>query len=115
MWLKDLKKIDFTNKKVALFGLTDQVIYDEWFADAIGIIGRIILDNGGEIIGEWPTEGYQYSASMAELVPGRLVGLPIDQNNQPEMTEERIGSWTSKVVKEFNLEDSSWEASISAQ
>ena len=80
---------DFSDKKVAVFGLSDQIIYDEWFADAIGIIGRIILDRGGVIIGEWSTEGYKYSASMAELVPGRFVGLPIDQNNQPEFLPER--------------------------
>lgn len=114
-WLEEFKNIDFSDKKVAIFGLSDQIIYDEWFADAIGIIGRIILDRGGEIIGEWSTEGYKYSASMAELVPGRFVGLPIDQNNQPELTEERIDKWTTKVVKELCLEDSSWEASVSAQ
>ena len=114
-WFDNLKSIDFSDKKVALFGLSDQYVYDEWFADGMGIIARIILDRGGEVIGEWSTEGYKYSASMAELVPERFVGLPIDENNQPEMTTNRIENWTTQLIKEFSLEDSSWEAPVSAQ
>lgn len=115
LWIEGLKNVDFSNKKVALFGLADQYVYNEWFANAMGIVGRIVLNNGGEIIGEWSTNEYKFSASLAEMITGRFVGLPIDENNQPEMTTDRIDNWTTQLIKEFSLEDSNWEASVSAQ
>ena len=115
LWLEGIKNIDFSSKKVALFGLSDQYIYDEWFSDAMGVVARIILNNGGEIIGEWSTKGYKYKSSKAEMIPGKFVGLPIDEHNQWEITEERIESWSGKVLSEFSLEDSNWETSIPVQ
>ena len=36
-YFEDFKKINFTGKTVAIFGLGDQVGYDEWFCDGVGI------------------------------------------------------------------------------
>ncbi len=34
-YFEEFKTIDFTDKKVAIFGLGDQLRYDEWFCDGI--------------------------------------------------------------------------------
>ncbi|MEL6719317.1 MAG: flavodoxin domain-containing protein, partial [Bacteroidota bacterium] len=50
----DFKTIDFTDKIVAMYGLGDQYGYAEYFVDGLGILGKVILENGGKIIGHWP-------------------------------------------------------------
>ena len=54
-YLKDFGGIDFTGKKVAIYGLGDQVGYPDYYCDAIGILAKIVLHNGGEIVGETST------------------------------------------------------------
>ena len=44
--------IDFSGKKVALFGLGDQDSYSYNFCDAMGLIYNQIKQNSGTIIGE---------------------------------------------------------------
>ena len=87
------KKINFSGKKVAIYGVGDQIEYGEFFVDGIGILGRIVVKNGGKIIGTWPTNRYNFEASAAEYLPGRFMGLAIDEDNQGEMTEQRIEEW----------------------
>ena len=62
------KEIDFSGKKVAIYGLGDQVGYGEYFVDGIGILAKVVIDNGGEIIGKWSTQGYRFTASEA-IIP----------------------------------------------
>jgi len=42
-------------------------------------------------------------ASAAELVRGWFMGLAIDEENQGEMTEQRIEEWVSQIMAEFSL------------
>lgn len=90
--LPDLKNIDFSGKKIALFGLGDQESYPDTFADALGILYDIIKSPGCSITGEWPVDGYEFINSKAER-NGKFVGLVLDERNQPELTEERVNSW----------------------
>ncbi|BAV94098.1 flavodoxin [Ichthyobacterium seriolicida] len=102
-FLDDFKTVDFTGKTVALFGLGDQIGYGEYFCDGVGIIGEVVKNNGGKIIGQWPTEGYDYDESKADLGNGKFMGLLLDEDNQSELTQERIEKWIEQVKKEFNL------------
>lgn len=95
-FLTKLKSVDLTGKKVALFGLGDQESYPDTFADALGILYNKISKCGCSITGEWPVDEYKYLNSKAER-DGKFVGLVLDERNQPELTEERIISWTNKM------------------
>ena len=97
------KKINFSGKKVAIYGVGDQIGYGEFFVDGIGILGRVVVENGGKMIGAWPTEGYDFEASVAEFSPGWFMGLAIDEDNQGEMTEQRIEGWVTQIMAEFSL------------
>lgn len=95
--------IDFTGKKVAIIGLGDQWGYAEWFVDAIGRIAKIVKEKGGELHGKWSIKGYEFDASVAQ--EGEyFLGLALDEDNQPELTEERLGKWLPEVIKDFGLE-----------
>ena len=50
-YFEEFKKIDFTGKTVAIFGLGDQLGYEEWFCDGVGILAKVVLENGGKSIG----------------------------------------------------------------
>lgn len=97
------KTIDFTDKIVAFFGLGDQIGYGEYFIDGVGILGEVVYENGGQIVGAWPTEGYDYDASKAEFEEGWFLGLAIDEDNQPELTVDRVQRWLQQLQEEFGL------------
>lgn len=103
-FLDEFKTIDFTGKTVAFFGLGDQIGYSEYFLDGIGILAEIVSDNGGEIIGVWPTEGYTFEASKAVFQEGWFVGLALDEDNQSDLTMTRIKAWLEQIAQEANIE-----------
>lgn len=98
----DLDEVNFQGKKVAYFGTGDQVGYSDNFQDAIGILEEKISSLGGKTVGYWPTDGYDFNESKA-VKNGKFVGLALDEDNQPELTDERIQSWAVQLKKEFGL------------
>ncbi|HBK72565.1 MAG TPA: flavodoxin FldA [Flavobacteriaceae bacterium] len=99
----NLDDIDFTGKTVALFGLGDQYGYGEWFVDGIGIIYDKIIEKGAKVVGEWPTDDYDFDESVAER-DGKFVGLALDEDNESEKTEERIDMWLNQISHDFGFE-----------
>ncbi|MCD8486716.1 MAG: flavodoxin FldA [Desertifilum sp.] len=97
-----LDEIDFSNKKVAYFGTGDQVGYADNFMDALGILEEKISELGGTTVGYWSAEGYDFTESKA-IKNGKFVGLAVDEDNQPELTEERVKTWVAQLKREFSL------------
>ncbi|MCS6814260.1 MAG: flavodoxin FldA [Cyanobacteria bacterium] len=98
----ELDAIDFTGKLVAYFGAGDQVGYADNFQDAIGILEEKISERGGKTVGYWPTVGYDFNESKA-LRDGKFVGLAIDEDNQSDLTAERVDAWVAQLRQEFGL------------
>ena len=94
--------IDFSGQIVALFGLGDQIGYSEYFIDGVGILAKVILENGGTIIGEWPIEGYDFTESKAQKNDEVFYGLALDEDNEPDMTAGRIEQWVEQIINEYN-------------
>ena len=92
-------KID--DKKIAIFGLGDQIEYPESFVDGMGTV-FCRLPHKENVVGFWPIKGYSYYFSSAEK-DGNFVGLALDEDSQPELTEERISKWVDQLHKEFQL------------
>ncbi len=101
-YFDDFKKIDFTGKTVALFGLGDQIGYAEWFCDGIGILAKVVLENGGKVIGNWPRKGYDYVGSKATLDENSFYGLPLDEDNEDDLTLKRCKGWVKQLKNEIN-------------
>ncbi|GAB2199183.1 flavodoxin [Sessilibacter sp. MAH4] len=100
----DLEAIDFSGKTVALFGLGDQFGYGDYFLDAMGMLHDVIVEHGADIVGSWPTEGYEFDASKAEISGQNLfVGLAIDEDQQEELTNDRINRWCAIIAEHFQL------------
>ena len=102
-FIPTLEKMDFTNKTVAIFGCGDQEDYSEYFLDAMGIIGEIIKTNGGNIVGHWSIKGYNFEESKALVNENYFIGLGIDYDRQPELTDERVEKWVQQIITEMDL------------
>lgn len=100
----DISEVDMQGKTVALFGLGDQFGYGDFFLDAMGMLHDVIVGNGANIIGHWPTEGYEFDASKAAINDkSEFVGLGIDEDQQAELTKGRLDAWCAQIHREFGL------------
>lgn len=98
-----LKNINLKQKKIALFGCGDQEDYSEYFCDAIGIIYNILKNKGAKIIGKWSTKGYKFDSSKALKNSNYFYGLTIDEDRQPEKSEQRIQQWINQMYDQLNI------------
>ncbi|MFG3817338.1 flavodoxin FldA [Limnothrix redekei] len=98
----ELDDISFAGKKVAYFGPGDQVGYADNFQDAMGLLEEKIASLGGQTVGMWPIAGYDFSESKAQR-GDHFVGLALDEDNQPDLTDERIATWVAQIKREFGL------------
>ncbi|HED31842.1 MAG TPA: flavodoxin [Prosthecochloris aestuarii] len=99
-FLPELQQLDLSGKTVALFGLGDQYSYSEVFLDAMGIICESVQQQGANVVGSWPTDGYEFEGSRA-LANGNFVGLALDADNQNDLTPQRIDRWVSELSSFF--------------
>ncbi len=98
-FLPSFSKIDFSGKKVAIFALGDSASYSTSFAESMKVVYDEIHDKV-EVVGRVPDEGYTYDDSTA-VEDGMWFGLPLDEDNEYDMTEERLERWVEQLKKEF--------------
>ena len=98
-YIDSLSEIDFSKRKLALFGLGDQKEYPESFVDGLGTL-YCRLPEKECVVGYWPVEGYDYYFSLADR-DGKFVGLVIDDHTQKELTDKRVKDWVKTLKKEF--------------
>jgi flavodoxin I len=100
----DAEAMDFSGKTVALFGLGDQFGYGDYFLDAMGMLHDVVIAAGARIVGHWSSEGYEFESSKAfNADTQRFVGLALDEDQQPELTTQRINTWCRQLVSELAL------------
>ena len=96
---EDVHGLDLSGKTVALFGLGDQLGYADWFQDALGMLFDAIKPSGCNIVGFWPNQGYEFTASKALTEDkSQFVGLSLDDENQYDQTDERISAWCEQLL-----------------
>lgn len=99
----NLDEIDFDGKTVAYFGPGDQIGYDHSFQDAMGMLEEKISSLGGKTVGYTSTEGYDFNESKAVRDENKFCGLAIDEDNQSDLTQQRVTAWVEQLKKEFPL------------
>jgi flavodoxin I len=92
----ELDGIDFTGKTVALFGLGDAYGFSGEFVNALGTLYGKVRERGATVVGAWPTDGYDFDDSSA-VVDGRFVGLVIDEENESDLSDERVARWADTI------------------
>ncbi len=95
----DVAGLDLSGKTAAIFGLGDQIGYPDWYQDAMGYLYHLLSSLGVTLVGHWPNQGYEYAESKALTEDGEyFVGLPLDDENQADLTEDRITKWLSSLA-----------------
>jgi len=99
--LPKLKNLDLQGKAIAFFGMGDAIGYPYNYLDCLGELWETLQHTGARLVGRRPTDGYTFDESRAETEPGWLVGLGLDDDNEPELTEPRIKQWLAQVLLEL--------------
>ncbi|MFP4323423.1 MAG: flavodoxin [Anaerolineales bacterium] len=95
--------LDLSGKQVAVYGLGDQEGYPDSYQDGVGILAKKSREKGAELVGYTSTDGHEYDYSAGEE-DGKFMGLCLDEDQQPELTPERVDAWVKQLVGEFKLE-----------
>ncbi len=95
-----LDEVNFENKTVALLGLGDQESYEDTFCNALALLYDKVKD--AKVVGQTSTEGYEFADSDS-VVDGEFIGLVIDEDNQEELTDERLSNWAKQIKPYFGL------------
>tara|TARA_Y100000588_G_scaffold43032_1_gene40950 strand:+ start:2302 stop:2817 length:516 start_codon:yes stop_codon:yes gene_type:complete len=104
-FLHNMDGLDLTDRKVALFGMGDSGVYSLNFLDALGLLWNEIKTKGNpELIGIWPTEGYEYDESLGKYDDDHFLGLGLDEENQMDLHDERISAWVCQLKAELQLD-----------
>ncbi len=92
-----LKGADLSGKTIALFGCGDAESYSDTFVGGIGELYDAIKNSGATIVGAVATDGYTFDDSAA-VVDGKFVGLPLDDVNEDDKTDDRIEAWVAAIT-----------------
>ena len=98
-------------KRVAVFGLGDQLSYSDNYADATGELFDVFESLGCSMMGAWSQEGYEHDDSKA-IRGDKFCGLLLDMVNQEELTEERVTQWVAQLQAEGILKASGSSAAV---
>ena len=99
----EIDKPDFSGKTIALFGPGDCTGHGKHFVGALGLMYDQFKALGANIVGSVSTEDYTFEKSTA-IREGRFVGLPLDEVNESEKTDQRITDWLEILKADFPIE-----------
>lgn len=101
-FVSDVKKVGLAGKKVAVFGLGDSASFSDTFCNAMGLVAKAAKEAGATLIGnKVATDGYTFDESDS-VVDGFFCGLALDEDNEPDQTEERVDNWLADLKADLN-------------
>lgn len=98
-FLPKIKKLNLSDKTIALFGCGDSSAFSDTFCDALGTIYNDLNGSGARFIGAVDSDGYTFDDSTA-CIDGKFVGLVIDDMNEDDQTPARIDAWVEALKAE---------------
>lgn len=102
-WDSHMEAIETTplqGKPVAIMGLGDSSSYGDYFCDAMEELYRAFERAGARLVGQVDISDYNYNSSKSVL-NGRFCGLPIDEDSEPDLTDERLQRWAEQLRREL--------------
>ncbi|GBU08355.1 flavodoxin 2 [Bacteroidales bacterium] len=94
---------DLSQKQVAVFGMGDSSSYSDSFCEAINLLVLAAEKAGAAVVGGGvDASAYSFDSSLSE-VDGKFSGLPLDEDNESELTDARLTQWLEQVKLECSL------------
>ena len=94
------QSLSMSGKTVGLVGVGDQENYPDAFCDGIAVLYEQVVAAGGRVVGFTDTSGYNFKRSRA-VIDGRFMGLILDEDNQADLSDERIRDWVRVISPQF--------------
>jgi len=94
--LDEIRGLSLSGKPVAVFGVGDSVSYSENFCDAIEELHDAFVSAGAKMVGYVDPSGYQHESSKS-IRDGKFLGLPLDEDNEYDMTDARLNTWMQEL------------------
>jgi flavodoxin I len=98
-----IMEISFEEKKVAIVGLGNSVLYPSHFADGMADLYERITKQNAKVLGFVDAKDYDFTDSEAVNDDGFFCGLAIDEDNEAELTAERIEKWILILKSDFEF------------
>lgn len=99
-FMPSMQKLELNGRHVALVGLGNHILYPNNFVDGLRDLADLIEEKGGILIGKTEPDNYTFNMSRA-IQDGIFVGLPLDEDNEPNKSDPRIEKWLSFVLPEM--------------
>merc|ERR1712079_150003 len=97
--LDEIKETDLGGKPVAVFGCGDSQGYGDNFCDGIEELHETFAAAGAKMMGYVDASAYQHEESKSEK-NGKFLGLPLDEDNESDMSPDRISAWVKQIKGE---------------
>jgi len=101
-FLPEIAKTTYEGKTLAIFGLGDHITYSLTFVNHIGLLANELMDRGAVLVGKVPIDEYEFDESEA-VVDDLFLGLPVDEDFEPELTDERVRKWVEQIRPDFGF------------
>jgi len=98
-----IEGISFENKKLAIVGLGNSVLYPSHFADGMAILHEKLSMKNALILGKVDSKDYDFEDSESLDDEGFFCGLALDEDNESELTSERLEKWISILKPDFEF------------
>jgi len=98
-----IEGINFEEKKVAIVGLGNSVLYPSHFADGMAVLHEKAIAQNAQLFGKVDSKSYDFTDSEALDDEGFFCGLALDEDNEPELTTERLESWILLLKPDFGF------------
>ncbi|MEA5390808.1 flavodoxin FldA [Cyanobium gracile UHCC 0139] len=99
-YVETIPDLNLTDRPVAILGLGDSSTYGEFFCDAMEELHSAFQKAGARMVGAVSTAGYSFTASRS-VIQGRFCGLPIDEDSEPDLTDDRLSGWAVQLNREM--------------
>merc|ERR1712083_308863 len=97
--IDDIKGLSLGGKPVAVFGCGDSQGYGDNFCDGIEELHETFKAAGAKNLGDVDASDYEFDESKS-VRDGKFLGLALDQDNEADMSEERVAAWVEQLKSE---------------
>jgi len=99
-YLEEIRGLDMGGKPVAIFGMGDQAGYGDNYCDGIEELHSTFAAAGAKMLGAVDASPYDMYTESKSVADGKFLGLPLDNDNEPDMSEARIKAWVEQLKSE---------------
>jgi flavodoxin I len=97
--IDDIKGVDLSGKKVAVFGCGDSEGYGDNFCDGIEELHETFKAAGATMVGYVDSSAYGHAESKSDQ-GGKFLGCPFDEDNQSDQSQARAQAWVAQLKSE---------------